>query len=198
MTQKDLDVVRPMYNLIKYTDNYSKTSGSLWQYYRDGPDLTVAGVVDNFPGNSTSFKFKQKITDQTGNDGTKYIEIMVLLKYLSNFWRTFEIPLINCEINHILNWSANYSIVAETANKQAPTFAITDTQLYVHAVTWSTQDNVKLFQQLKSGFKRTINLNKCQSKVSLEERNQYLDSQLDLNFQGVNIIFVLREIKTKL
>ena len=129
MTQKDLDVVRPMYNLIEYTDNYSKTSGSLWQYYRDEPDLTDAGVVDNSPGNSTSFKFKQKITGQTGNDSTKDIEMMVLLKYLSNFWRTFEIPLINCEINDILTWSANHSIVPETGNKQVPTFAITDTTL---------------------------------------------------------------------
>ena len=108
------------------------------------------------------FEFKQKITGQTDNDSTKDIEIMVLLKYLSNFWRTFEIRLINCEINHILTWSTNCSIVAETTNKQVPTFAITDTQLYVHAVTWSTQDNVKLFHQLKSGFKRTINLNKYQ------------------------------------
>ena len=59
---KDINVVMPMYNLIKYSDNYSKTSTSLWEYYRDEPALTDAGALDNFPVNSVSFKFKQKVT----------------------------------------------------------------------------------------------------------------------------------------
>ena len=84
---KDIDVVMPMYNLIEYSDNYSKKSGSLWQYYRNEPDLTDAGPLDNFPGNSASFKYKQKIT--------KNVEIMVRLTYLINFWRTLEMPLTN-------------------------------------------------------------------------------------------------------
>ena len=92
----------PMYNLIKYINNYSKTSGRLWQYYRDKPALTDAGTADNFPGNSALFKFKQEITGTTGVHGTKKVKIMVPLKYLSNFWRTIEVPLINCEINLIL------------------------------------------------------------------------------------------------
>ena len=58
---KDINVVMPMYNLIKYSDNYSKTSTSLWEYYRDEPALTDAGALDNFPVN-VSFKFKQKVT----------------------------------------------------------------------------------------------------------------------------------------
>ena len=92
----------PMYNLIEYSDAYLKTSGSLWQYYRDEPDLANNGNVIDFPdvnNNTTSFKFKQKITGETGNGGTKDVELMVPLKYLSNFWRTLEMPLINCEIS---------------------------------------------------------------------------------------------------
>ena len=96
---KYIDVVLPIYNLIEYSNNYSKTSESLWEYYRDGPALTDAGALDNFPGDSVSFKYKQKIT---GGDGTKNVEIMVPLKYLSNFWRTLEMSLINCEMNLIL------------------------------------------------------------------------------------------------
>ena len=82
----------PMYNLIGYSDNYSKTSGSLYQYYKDDPNDNIA--------DSESFKYKEKITGKTPDDrNTKNVEIIVLLKYLSNFWRTLDIPLINCEVN---------------------------------------------------------------------------------------------------
>ena len=96
--------VMPMYNLIEYSDNYPKTTGSLWQYCKDIPARDANDVIIAFPdGNATdSFKFKVKITGRTGNDGTKDVEIMVPLKYLSNFWRTLEMPLINCEVNLIL------------------------------------------------------------------------------------------------
>ena len=83
-------IVMPMYNLIEYSDAYLKTSGSLWQYYRDGPN-TDDEIID-FPANSNNsalFKFKRQITGQTGNGSTKGVEIMVPLKYLINFWRTF-------------------------------------------------------------------------------------------------------------
>ena len=96
---KDIDIVMPMYNLIEYSDNYAKTSGSLWQYFRDEPD-------DNIE-DSESFKSKIKITGKTpNNNNEKDVEIMVPLKYLSNFWRTLEMPLINCEVNLILTWSS--------------------------------------------------------------------------------------------
>ena len=100
-----IDIVMPMYNLIEYSDNYSKTSGSLWQYCKDIPAVNNAGNIVDFNGaNATdSFNFKTKITGQTaannnnGNiTGRVDIEIMVPLKYLSNFWRTLEMPLINC------------------------------------------------------------------------------------------------------
>ena len=91
---------------------------------------------------------------------------MVQLKYLSNFWRTLEIPLINCEIS-------------------------LHTKLYVPAVTLSTQDKVKLLKQLNSGFKRTINWNKYQSKKANQAQNRYLDFLIDPSFQEVNRLFVL-------
>ena len=84
---KDIVIVMPMYNLIEYSDNYSKTSGSLWQHYKDVPDNNLA--------NPESFKYKVKITGNTSADGnTKDAEIVVTLKYLSNFWPTLEMPLI--------------------------------------------------------------------------------------------------------
>ena len=98
---KDIDIVMSMYNLIEYSDNYSKTSGSLWQYCKDIPGLTNGNIVELNGANATdSFNFKAKITGQTGNNARiKGAEIMVPLKDLSNSWRTLEMPLINCEIN---------------------------------------------------------------------------------------------------
>ena len=118
-----------MYNLIEYNDNYSKSSGNLWQYYRDEPVSNINGVIVDFPDNNDSvlYKFKQKITGQTGNDGTKNVQIMVALQYLSNFWRTLGMPLINSEINLFLTWSKYCFIVAGTAANPEPRFAITDT-----------------------------------------------------------------------
>ena len=101
---KDIDIVMPMYNLIEYSDNYVKTSGSLWQYCKDIPARNANNIIEEFTEDNTTdtFKFKAKITGQTGNDGTKDVEIIVPLKYLSNFWRTLEMPVINCEVNLIL------------------------------------------------------------------------------------------------
>ena len=113
---------------------------------------------------------------------------MVPLKYLSNFWRTLEMPLINCEINLILTWSDKCVLSNDT---KATTFAIAGTGLYVPIVTLSTQDNAKLLEQLKSGFKRTVNWNKYQPKVSPEKPNQYLDFLIDPSFQRGNRLFVL-------
>ena len=84
---KDIDIVMPMYNLIEYSDNYAKTTGSLWQYCKDIPARDKSNEITEFAaGNATdSFNFKAKITGQTGNDGTKDVEIILPLKYLSNF-----------------------------------------------------------------------------------------------------------------
>ena len=85
---------------------------------------------------------------------------MVPLKYLSNFWRTLEMPLVNCEISLHLKWSRNCIIVACIANNQTPSFQKNDTKLYVPAVTLSSQENIKILKPIESGFKRTINWNK--------------------------------------
>ena len=134
---KDIDVVMPIYNLIEYGDNYSKTSRSLWQCYRDQAALNN-GVIANFPDNNASLKFKQKITGETGDDSRKDVKIMVPLKYLSNSWtlRTLAMPLINCKINPILTWCAN-CLISNAAENQVTTFAITDTKLYLPVVTLS-------------------------------------------------------------
>ena len=120
---------------------------------------------------SDSFNFKVKITGRTGNAGTKDFEIMVPLKYLSNFWITLEMLLINCEDNLILTWSSTCVLIATGVQNQNATFAITDTKLYVPVVTLSTQESINFFQQLKSGFKRVINWNKYLSKPELLAQN---------------------------
>ena len=180
---KDIDIVMPNYNLIEYSDNYAKTSGSLWQYFINEPD-------DNNIEDSKSFKSKIKITGKTlnNNNNVKDIEIIVPLKYLSNFWRTLEMPLINCEVNLILTWSSTCVI---TNSNGAVAFAITDTKLYVPVVTLSTQENTKLLQQLKSGFKRVINWNKYLLKPELLAQIPNLNHLVEPSFQGVNRIFVL-------
>ena len=97
---------------------------------------------------------------QTWSGGTKHDEIIVPLKYLSNFWRTLEIPLINCETSLQLKWSTNFILVASTAANQNPEFKITDRKLYVPVVTLSSKENIKRLKQLEFGFKRTINWKK--------------------------------------
>ena len=119
---------------------------------------------------SESFKYNVKITGKTpGNRKTKDVEMIVPLKYLSNFWRTLEVPLINCEVELMLKWSP--ACVISSANGETK-FKITETKLYVPVVTLSTQDNAKLLQQLKSGFKRTINWNKYESSVKTFAQNR--------------------------
>ena len=95
---ENIDIVISLYNLIEYSDAYSKTSRSLWQYYRDEPVLDNNNNIIDFRAKNISFNFKQQIKGETGNRGTKDVEIMVTLKYLSNFWRTLQMLLINYEI----------------------------------------------------------------------------------------------------
>ena len=178
---KDIDIVMLMYNLIEYSDNYTETSGSFWQYYRDEPNNNLA--------NSESFKFKVKTTGKIPAAGNqKNVEIMVPLKYSSNFWRTLEMLLINSEVNLVLTWSSTCVITNSTG---AGTFEITDTKLYIPVVTLSTKENAKLLQQLKSGFKRVSNWNKYLSKPELLIRNPNLNYLIEPSFQGVNRLFIL-------
>ena len=163
----------------------------LWQYCRN--ELTVNvfnGVVydcDAINASTNLFKITEKITGKAGNNGTKSVEIIVPLKCLSNFLKNLETPFTKYETNLDLNWSLKCVIVDTAVADQGATFLIIDTKLVVPVVTLSTQNNVKL----KSGFKRTINWNKYQSKVSTERSNQYLGYLIDPICQGENRFFVL-------
>ena len=116
---------------------------------------------------------------------------MVPLKYLSNFWRTLEMPLFNCEVELILNWSGNCVIIYTDVANQVPTFTIKETNLCVPVVTLSTQDNEKLLPQWKSGFKRKISWNKYLAKPEFLAQNTNLNYLFEPSFQGVNRLFVL-------
>ena len=126
-----------------------------------------------------------KITDSTRQSCTKNVKILIPLKYLSNFSRILEIQLIN------LILTSAKCVISNAAANQATAFSVIDTKRYVPVVTLSTENNEKLLQQLKSGFKRKTNWNKYQSKISTQARNRYLDYLIDPSFQGVNRLFVL-------
>ena len=189
-----------MQNLIEYSENYSKTSGSLWQYCKQIPAVDNNDNIVNFGGaNATnSFNFKTKITGQASADnndgniaGRVDVEIMVPLKHLSNFWRTLEMPLINCEIELILDWSANCVIIYTDVDNEVPTLTTTETNLYAPVVTLSTEDNSKLLPQLKNAFKRTITWNKYLEKPESLAQNANLNHLIESRFQGINRLFVL-------
>ena len=105
---EDLDIVMPMYNLLEYSKNYSKTTGSFWNYYRDEPNSGVGGADNNINysiKDSKSFDYKTSITGKLeGNNTEKEVEIVKSLKHLSNFWRALHMPLINCEIYLKMVW----------------------------------------------------------------------------------------------
>ena len=176
----DLDIVMSMYNLLEYSKNYRKTIGSLYNYYRG--ELSDDADDNNFDNikvvNSNTFEYKYKITGNTYNvdagaqvyvvnkNGTQEVELAISLKYLGNFWRALNIPLISCEVSLELKWDKNCIITSlEQRNigggnrDNAPTgatVAINDCKLYVPAVTVSKDDEFKLLTNLKSGFKREI------------------------------------------
>ena len=101
----------PMYNLLEYSQKYSKTTGSLLNYYRDETNSGVDGENDSINysiENSKSFEYKTSITGKLeGNSTEKEVEIVVPLKHLSNFWRTLDLALINCELKLTLTWSSS-------------------------------------------------------------------------------------------
>ena len=139
-------------------------------------------------------------------EGTKKVEIAVPLKYLSKFWKTLYIPLINCEVSLALSWSANYVITSlekrlvTAAQGDNPavyddsptnaTFKITGCKLYVPVVTLSAENDKKLLEQLKTGFKRTIKWNKYRSEMSNQTKNSNLNYLIDSTFTNVNRLFV--------
>ena len=207
---EDLDVVMPMYNLLEYSKNYRKTIGSLWNYYRDQPSTTVG--VNNITHSilkSESFDYKASFMGNgvTHDNLTKNdVKIVVPLKHLNNFWRHLDTLLINCEVELILTWfkncvlihksarEANYGVnpvVYEIDNPEDATFKITDLKLFVLVVILSKENDIKLLEQLKAGFKITIKCNKCRSQVSIQSQNNNLNYLTDSTFANVNRLFVL-------
>ena len=182
-----------------------KKQGILWNYYRDEPSNLLSS-------NSESFKYKTSITGKTYNIGASEegydankvgkneTEGVIPLKYLSNFWRSLNIPLINCEIESILIWSKNCDLVDMTENALdnpaivVPTeleFIITDTKLFVPVVRLSEENDLKPLKQLKLSFKRTIKWNKSRSKMTIQPQNSNLNYLIDPTFTNVNGLFVL-------
>ena len=204
-----LDVVMPMYNLLEYSKNYRKTTGTLWNYYRDEPSSTIgAKNITHSILNSESFDYKVSFMENgvTHDNLTKNDKVVVPLKHLGNFWRHLDIPLINCEVKLILTWFKNCVLidkstrdadydadpnVYEIDSPENAIFKITDTKLYVPAVTLSKEDDIKLLKQLKSGFKRTINWNKYRSQMIIQPQNNNFNYLLDPTFTKVNRLFVL-------
>ena len=210
-----LDIVMSMYNLLEYSKNYRKTIGSLYNYYRD--ELSNDVDDNNFDNikvvNSNAFKYKNKIIGNTYNvnagaqgydvskNSTQEVELAIPLKYLGNFWRALNIPLISCEVSLELKWDTNCVItsleqrdVGAGKRDNAPTgatLAINDCKLYVQAVTLSKDDEIKLLANLKSGFKREIIWNKYRSQMPTEAVNNNLNILIDPTFTNVNRLFVL-------
>ena len=143
----------------------------------------------------------------TQNNLTKNgVKIVVPLKYLSNFWRNLDIPLINCEVELILFWFKNCVLINKSArdadydadlsvrktdNPENAIFQVTDTKLYVPVITLSKENDIKLLEQLKSGFKRTIKWNKYRSQMTIQPQNNNLNYLIDPTFTNVDRLFVL-------
>ena len=120
-------------------------------------------------------------------------EVVIPLKHLSNFWRTLNIPLINCEIELILTWSKNCVLADMTVANNPPTgleFQITDTKLYVPVVTLSKENDKKLLEQLISGFKRTVKWHEYRSQMTIQPQNNNLNYLIDPTFTKVHRLFV--------
>ena len=145
-----------MYNLIEYSDNYSDTSGSLWQFKRDEQNINNKYIlpVDVNATSSASFKYKSRFLEPltaADNGVFKSVKKAVPLKYLSNFWRSLEMPLINGKIHLELNWIKNCAMSNVTGVTE---FKITNRKLYVPVVTLSSKDNVELVKL--DGFKMDL------------------------------------------
>ena len=213
----DLDIVMPMYNLLEYSKNYRKTIGSLYNYYRD--ELSDDNNPNNFPNTnvvtSNTFKYKNKINGNTYNVaagaegydanriGKKQIELAIPSKYLGNFWRALNIPLISCEVFLELKWNKN-CVITSLQQRQVDagrpvvngtttgaTLAINDCKLYVPVVTLSKDDEIKLLTNLKSAFTREIIWNKYRSQMTTEAIDNNLNILIYPTFTNVNRLFVL-------
>ena len=195
-TAENLDIVMPMYNLIEYSDNYQDLSATFYQYKRDEPPEDDA-VADLTADNSDSFKYKIKllgnvteVSGKTAGVRRLNVKVVVPLKYLSNFFRSLEMPLINCKIKLNLTWKKE--CVLSTGVGEA-VFIINDTKLQVPFVTLSKEDNKDFIEQRDKGFQRSIYWNEYKTKEINEnaDANVFKYINLDPSFQGVNRLFLM-------
>ena len=195
-TAENLDIVMPMYNLIEYSDNYQDSSATLYQSKRDEPPEDDA-VDDLTADYSDSLKYKIKLlgnVTEVGGDAAGVrrlnVKVVVPLKYLSNFFRSFEMPLVNCKIKLNLTWKKE--CVLSTSAGEA-VFIINDTKLYVPVVSLSKEDNKDFIKQQNKGFQRSIYWNEYKTKEINEDAdaNVFKYINLDPSFQGVNRLFVM-------
>ena len=190
-TAENLDITMPMYNLIEYSDNYQNSSATLYQYKRDEPpeDDAVGNLTAD---NSSSLKYKISLLGNpvvANNVARRSVKVVVPLKYLSNFFRSLEMPLINCKIKLNLTWKKE---CVSTDNGNA-VFIINDTKMYVPVVTLSKEDNKYFIEQQNKGFQRCIYWNEYKTKEINEDAdaNVFKYINLDPSFQGVNRLFVM-------
>ena len=211
---EDLDIVMPMYNLLEYSDNYSMTSGSLWNYYRDevNDDENENDNANNKINNnkaiaSKSFEYTTKIIGSSPNNNNILdAEVVVSLKYLINFWRCLDLPLIKCEIKLDLRWTKNFVIskisrifragrdppVQEvTTQTTGATSQINNAKLYVLVVTLPINDIIKFLENVKQGFKRTISWNKYRFEITTQTKSNNLDYLIDPTFKNIDRLFIL-------
>ena len=188
---EDLDIVMPMYNLLEYSDNYQDSTGSLYQFKRDEPSNNNANVENN----TTSLVYKSKLISGTDDNNVNNVKLVVPLKYISNFFRSLEMSLVNCKIDLELTWHKDCMISSvNAAAGQVVSFMITNTKLYVPIVTLSTKNNNNLTKQLNDRFKRSIYWNQYVSKpfpAIPHKKTGITRFALDAAFQGVNRLFVL-------
>ena len=194
----------PKYNLIEDSDNYADSSGSLYQFQRDeSPTNDDRNPLNVALDNLTSFKYKASILgkadDADVNDRSlKNIKLVVPLKYLSNFFTSLEMPLINYKIHLDLNWNHDFVMYGadtyaggDNANDRETTFQIINTKLYAPVVTLSTKYNVKLTKQLDEAFKRSVYWNEYKTKIGTKTADNITRFPLDPSFQGVNRLLVM-------
>ena len=191
-TAENLDITMPMYNLIEYSDNYQDTSATLYQYKRDEPPEANA-IADLTVDNSSSFKYKISLLGNPvvdNNIARRSVKVVVPLKYLSNFFRSLEMPLINCKIELNLTWKKECVLSTDDGNA---VFIINDTKLYVPVVTLSKEDNKDFIEQQNKGFQRSIYWNEYKTKEINEnaDANVFKYINLDPSFQGVNRLFLM-------
>ena len=147
-TAENLDIVMPMHNLIEYSDNYQDSSATLYQYKIDEPPENDA-VADLTADNSSSFKYKINLLGNpvvATNVARRNVKVVAPLKYLSNFFRSLEMPLINCKIKLNLTWKKECALSTDAGEA---VFIINDTKLYFSVVVLSKEDNKDFIDKVK-------------------------------------------------